>query len=58
VALAEGNMENKVKPQGTPYYDGLKFHRVISDFMIKVVVHWEQELETQGTSLQMNFMLI
>ena len=35
VALAEGNLENSVKPQGTPYYDGLKFHRVISDFMIQ-----------------------
>ncbi|WP_452222509.1 peptidylprolyl isomerase [Lacinutrix salivirga] len=35
VALAEGNMENDVKPQGTPYYDGLKFHRVIQDFMIQ-----------------------
>lgn len=35
VALAEGNLENKIKPQGTPYYDGLKFHRVIPDFMIQ-----------------------
>jgi FKBP-type peptidyl-prolyl cis-trans isomerase len=35
VALAQGNMENRVKPQGTPYYDGLKFHRVIPDFMIQ-----------------------
>lgn len=35
VALAEGNLENSAKPQGTPYYDGLKFHRVISDFMIQ-----------------------
>ena len=35
VALAEGNLENDVKPQGTPYYDGLKFHRVISEFMIQ-----------------------
>ena len=35
VALAEGNMENSVKPQGTPYYDGLKFHRVIPDFMVQ-----------------------
>tara|TARA_R110002073_G_scaffold187366_1_gene345992 strand:+ start:11151 stop:12083 length:933 start_codon:yes stop_codon:yes gene_type:complete len=35
VALAEGNLENSVKPQGTPYYDGLKFHRVIPDFMIQ-----------------------
>jgi peptidyl-prolyl cis-trans isomerase A (cyclophilin A) len=35
VALAEGNLENKVRPQGKPYYDGLKFHRVIPDFMIQ-----------------------
>jgi peptidyl-prolyl cis-trans isomerase A (cyclophilin A) len=35
VALAEGNMENKVKPQGTKFYDGLKFHRVIPDFMVQ-----------------------
>jgi peptidyl-prolyl cis-trans isomerase A (cyclophilin A) len=35
VALAEGSLENNVKPQGTPYYDGLKFHRVIPDFMIQ-----------------------
>ncbi|MCV2487334.1 peptidylprolyl isomerase [Flavobacterium sp. SH_e] len=35
VALAEGNMENKVKPQGQKFYDGLTFHRVISDFMIQ-----------------------
>jgi len=35
VALAEGNLENSAKPQGQPYYDGLKFHRVIPDFMIQ-----------------------
>lgn len=35
VALAEGKLENKVKPQGQPYYDGLSFHRVIPDFMIQ-----------------------
>lgn len=35
VALAEGKMENKVKPQGVKYYDGLTFHRVIPDFMIQ-----------------------
>ncbi len=35
VGLAEGNLENKVKPQGQPYYNGNKFHRVISDFMIQ-----------------------
>lgn len=35
VALAEGNLENNAKSQGTPYYDGLKFHRVIPDFMVQ-----------------------
>ena len=28
VALAQGNLENSVKKQGEPYYNGLKFHRV------------------------------
>ena len=35
VALAEGNLENTARPQGKPYYDGLKFHRVIADFMVQ-----------------------
>lgn len=35
VALAEGNLENSAKPQGKKYYDGLNFHRVISNFMIQ-----------------------
>ncbi len=35
VGLAEGNIENEAKPQGNPYYNGLKFHRVIPDFMIQ-----------------------
>lgn len=35
VGLSEGNIENKVKPQGVKFYDGLKFHRVIPDFMIQ-----------------------
>tara|TARA_B100001093_G_scaffold519149_1_gene606775 strand:- start:15228 stop:16160 length:933 start_codon:yes stop_codon:yes gene_type:complete len=35
VALAEGDMENSVKRQGEAYYNGLKFHRVIHDFMIQ-----------------------
>ncbi len=30
VALAEGKMENKAKSIGKPFYDSLKFHRVIS----------------------------
>lgn len=35
VALAEGKMKNTAKNEGEPYYDGLKFHRVIPDFMIQ-----------------------
>lgn len=42
VALAEGEMKNDAKELGVPYYDGLKWHRVISkaqgsgqDFMIQ-----------------------
>ncbi|MFV0345202.1 MAG: peptidylprolyl isomerase [Bacteroidales bacterium] len=42
IGLAEGLLENTVKPLGTPFYDGLNFHRVISiangdaqDFMIQ-----------------------
>ena len=35
VGLAEGQLENKAKPMGTPFYNGLKFHRVIPDFMIQ-----------------------
>lgn len=34
-ALAEGKMKNKVTPEGTPYFDGISFHRVIPDFMIQ-----------------------
>lgn len=35
VGLAEGKIENTAKAAGEPYYDGLKFHRVIKDFMIQ-----------------------
>jgi|TARA_B110000238_G_scaffold26080_1_gene25365 peptidyl-prolyl cis-trans isomerase A (cyclophilin A) len=35
VGLAEGVIENNKKDLGTPYYDGLNFHRVIADFMIQ-----------------------
>lgn len=35
VGLAEGNLDNQTIPQGKPYYNGLKFHRVIPDFMIQ-----------------------
>ena len=35
VALAEGKMKNNAKPEGTPYFNGLKFHRVIPNFMIQ-----------------------
>ena len=35
IGLAEGSIKNNAKKVGTPYYDGLKFHRVIADFMIQ-----------------------
>ena len=35
VALAEGKMKNTAKGDGVPYFDGIKFHRVIADFMIQ-----------------------
>ena len=35
VALAEGSKKNEAKGEGEPYYNGLKFHRVIPDFMIQ-----------------------
>ena len=35
VGLAEGKIKNNKKPLGTPFYDGIKFHRVIANFMIQ-----------------------
>lgn len=35
VGLAQGTIENKAKSKGTPYYDGIVFHRVIKNFMIQ-----------------------
>lgn len=35
VGLAEGKIHNDAKPDGTPYYDGLNFHRVVPDFVIQ-----------------------
>lgn len=35
VGLSKGKIKNTFKPFGQPYYDGLKFHRVINDFMIQ-----------------------
>ncbi len=34
VGLAEGKLDTEVRP-GKPYYDGLKFHRVVPNFVIQ-----------------------
>ena len=35
ISLAEGTLKNDHKDAGEPYYNGMKFHRVIADFMIQ-----------------------
>ncbi len=35
VGLEEGKIKNTAKAEGVPYYDGIKFHRVIKDFMVQ-----------------------
>ena len=35
VSLAEGTLKNDHKGIGEPYYNGMKFHRVIPDFMVQ-----------------------
>lgn len=35
VGLAEGKIENSAKEKGEAYFDGLKFHRVIDNFMVQ-----------------------
>ena len=35
VGLSVGLISNSIKPVGEAYYNGLKFHRVINDFMIQ-----------------------
>ena len=57
VALTEGNLENTARPQGKPYYDGLKFHKVIADFMVQGGCQWELEQAIQVIVLMMSFIL-
>jgi peptidyl-prolyl cis-trans isomerase A (cyclophilin A) len=35
VGLSEGKIKNEAKALGVPYYDSMKFHRVIPNFMIQ-----------------------
>lgn len=34
-ALAQGERQTSAKAAGTPYFDGIVFHRVIADFMVQ-----------------------
>ena len=40
VGLSLGLINNSIKPLGEAYYNGLKFHRVINDFMIQAGCHF------------------
>ena len=35
VGLAQGTLANHAVKKGVPFYNGLKFHRVIADFMVQ-----------------------
>ncbi len=35
VGLAEGTIQNDIRPLGQPYYDSLTFHRVVPNFMVQ-----------------------
>jgi peptidylprolyl isomerase len=35
VGLAEGDIENKARKKGEPFYDGLTFHRVVPRFVVQ-----------------------
>ena len=35
VGLADGSIPNSAKPLKTPYFDGIKFHRVVPNFVIQ-----------------------
>lgn len=35
VGLAEGTIKNTAKPLGTPYFDGMKWHRVVANWVIQ-----------------------
>ena len=35
VGLAQGTLTNHAVKKGVPFYNGLKFHRVIADFMVQ-----------------------
>ena len=56
--LATGKIKNDIRPIGEPYYNGLKFHRVINDFMVQTGCPLGTGTGDQDISLMTNLMLI
>jgi peptidylprolyl isomerase len=57
ILIAEGKNSFVIQTKAKPFYDGLKFHRVISDFMIQTVTQQERAQAELSIRLKTNFYL-